>query len=132
MDGTYKVLVVEDDSDQANLIQQSLLRFDPGFRVETATSGKACLRKLNANRYQAVVLDVHLPDLNSLSLLSKITSNGHNTPVVVVSGRGSEETAVEALKNGACDYLIKDSRYLSVLPKVVKATIENHHRKAAT
>ncbi|MFQ5825365.1 MAG: PAS domain S-box protein [bacterium] len=127
MDGLLKVLLVEDDYDQAELVGGSLRKYNPQIEIETTNSGDSCLTKLANNHYEAIILDYHLPKVNGLEILNKIEETGIDTPVVVVSGKGSEQIAVEAFKNGAFDYRIKDANYLSVLPKVVQQSIEKHH-----
>lgn len=126
MSNIVKVLVVEDDSEQAELMGDSLRRFNSDFSIEITDSGEACIEKLNDSKFEAIVLDFILPEKNGLEILNKISRNGYDTPVVLVSGHGSEEVAVEALKNGAYDYLVKNSSFLSQLPKVVQKTIEHH------
>lgn len=126
MDLKLKVLLVEDDLDQAELVKGSLRRFDPRFEIETANTGESCLKKLSNNEYEVIILDYKLPVMNGLEILHKIEEQEIDTPVVVVSGQGNEQVAVEALKNGAYDYIVKDTGYLSVLPKVVQKTIEKY------
>lgn len=127
MDFKLKVLLVEDDLDQAELVKGSMRRFDPRFEIEIANTGESCLKKLSNNEYEAIILDYKLPVMNGLEILHKIDEHEIDTPVVVVSGQGNEQVAVEALKNGAYDYIVKDTGYLSVLPKVVQKTIEKYH-----
>lgn len=126
MSNIVKVLVVEDDLEQAELMESSLQRFNSEFSVEITDSGEACIERLNDSKFEAIVLDFLLPEGNGLEILDKISRNGYDTPVVLVSGHGSEGIAVEALKNGAYDYLVKNSSFLSQLPKVVQKTIEHH------
>jgi PAS domain S-box-containing protein len=127
MDSKIRVLLVEDDLDQAELVENSLQGFDSRFEVETIHTGDACLKKLSDNDYEVIILDYKLPVLNGLEILNQFTKQGIDTPVVVVSGQGNEQIAVDALKNGAYDYIVKDASYLSVLPKVVQKTIEKYH-----
>ncbi|RMD91025.1 MAG: response regulator, partial [Calditrichaeota bacterium] len=127
MSETLKVLLVEDDQDQAELIRRSLEKFDERFNVEIIDSGESCLEKISSQKYEAIILDYQLPVYDGLEILKRIKNRGIHVPIVVVSGQGNEKVAVEALKNGAYDYIIKDSTYFSVLPKVVQQTIEKHH-----
>lgn len=128
MDGSLKVLLVEDDADFANLVERSLRKFNSRFRVETIASGDSCIEKITADdaAYEAIILDYQLPEFDGLAVLQKIRQMDLDTPVVMVSGEGSEVVAVEALKKGACDYLVKDRNFLSILPTMLQKTIEKH------
>ena len=129
MEDSMKVLVIEDDVSQADLIKNSLKRFNPEFEVDTLQSGNGCLGKLGGQGYEAVILDFHLSGENGLEVLSNIYRDSGDTPVIVVSDYGSEHDAVEALKQRAHEYVVKDSTYLSVLPKLVQKTIEQYRLK---
>ena len=106
MEGPLKILLVEDDPDQASLIENRLQSFNSYFEVETACSGDACLKELAQNHYKTIILDDSLPEYNGTEVLSKIKQAGIDTPVIVVSINGNEKNAVEALKGGAYDYLV--------------------------
>ncbi|MFQ5604867.1 MAG: ATP-binding protein [bacterium] len=129
MEGSIKILLIEDDLHLADMVRQRMQKFNPQFEVATTTSGDSCLKMLNQKEevFGAIILDYQLPDCNGLDLLSEIEKANIDTPVVVVSGQGSEQVAVEALKKGAYDYLVKDTSFLTVLPKVIQKTIENYH-----
>jgi PAS domain S-box-containing protein len=127
MEGPLHVLIVEDDEDHSKLIEISLLRYNSSFKVDTAQTGAACLKLVGSRPYAAIVLDILLPDQSGLEVLDKLARMNHETPVVVVSGHGNEQIAVDALKKGAYDYLVKDSNYINVLPNVLKKTIEKFH-----
>lgn len=127
MDDSLKVLLIEDDFDQAALMKDCLHRFNPDFEIDTAASGEACLKKLAENHYGAIILDYSLPECDGLQVLENITSHGTDSPVIMVSASGNEKIAVDALKHGAEDYIVKDSDYLKMLPNVVLRSIEKNH-----
>ena len=126
MDGPLKILLVEDDPDQASLIENRLRKFNSHIEVETAFSGNDCLKKLARNHYETIILDYSLPEYDGIEVLSRIKQTGIDAPVIMVSANGSEKIAVEALKGGAHDYLVKDSGYLTLLPKAVERAIEKN------
>ncbi|MFQ5649038.1 MAG: ATP-binding protein [bacterium] len=130
MEGSLRILLVEDDVDQANLMGEMLRRFNSDFLVETTYSSDGCLDKLSRQKYEAIILDYNLPERNALEILTTICNGELRTPVVVVSGSGSEQIAVETLKCGASDYLVKDDSFLTVLPKVVQKSIERARLEA--
>jgi polar amino acid transport system substrate-binding protein len=128
MDGSLRVLLVEDDIDYAKLVKKRLRNFNPQFQIETTSSADSCMEKISSKEhvYEAIILDYQLPEYDGLDILGRIKHEGIDVPVVMVSGQGSEMVAVEALKKGAYDYLIKDKNFLSVLPNVLQKTIEKH------
>ncbi len=126
MEGPLKILLVEDDPDQASLIKNRLQNFNSYFEVEIACSGDACLKELAQNHYITIILDYCLLEYNGTEVLSKIKQTGIGTPVIVLSTNDSERNAVEALKDGAYDYLVKDSGYLTLLPKAVQRALEKN------
>ena len=108
------VLVVEDNPDHVLLLQRRLT--DEGMSVRTATTAQQALESLAG--IDIVLLDYLLPDKNGLEALEEIRRSG-GPSVVMVTGMGSEEVAVRAMRAGAIDYVVKDSNYLRMLPEVV-------------
>ncbi len=125
MDGSLKVLLVEEDLDHAKVVRGSLRKYDPRFEIETTSSVNACLNRLAHTHYAVLILD-YQSKTNGLEILQKLAEKGIDTPVVVVSNQKEEEIGLEVLKNGAYDYIVKDKNYLSMLPSVVRQTIQKH------
>ncbi|MEK7389001.1 MAG: sigma-54 dependent transcriptional regulator, partial [Elusimicrobiota bacterium] len=104
MDKT-RILLVEDDLSLGTLMSMELKR--RGHEVETAKSGEEATRKLAAGEYDAVVTDLKLGDLDGLEVLKRAKARDPRTEVLVMTGHGSIDTAVAAMKAGAYDYLTK-------------------------
>jgi DNA-binding NtrC family response regulator len=100
-----KVLVVDDEPVVANSIRKTLVR--KAYRVEEAFSGKEALSLIAKGAYDLVLLDMRLPDANGLELISDIRKRRPNQRVVIVTGYASIDTAVEAIRRGASDYMAK-------------------------
>jgi DNA-binding response OmpR family regulator len=100
-----KVLVVDDEVVVANSIRKSLTR--KGFAVEEAFTCKEAMAKVHGGKYDLVLLDMRLSDGNGLDVLAKIKAHQPNLPVVIVTGYASVDTAVEAIRSGASDYMAK-------------------------
>jgi two-component system nitrogen regulation response regulator NtrX len=99
------LLLVDDEKG----IRQSLSAVlqDEGYRVLAVASGAECLRALETDRFQLVLLDVWLHDLDGLEVLGRIRESHPEVVVVMISGHGTVETAVKATKLGAFDFLEK-------------------------
>jgi two-component sensor histidine kinase len=102
-----RVLYVDDDPALARLVQRSLER--RGFSVRHATSGEEGLATVEAGGVDVVALDHHLPDQTGLSLLPRIKQLPDAPPVIYVTGSDDINVAVSALKEGAADYVFKDT-----------------------
>lgn len=121
-----QVLLVEDDRDQAELVRRSLERQHPPFGVRVVGDGAACLELLEREPCSVVLLDYRLPRMNGLEVLEKIRERGISLPVIMVTGQGDERVAVEAVKAGALDYVIKTTGYLTTLPTVISKVLKQH------
>jgi two-component system sensor histidine kinase/response regulator len=120
------ILLVEDNDDHAILAQASLSSFCKMFQVERAASADECLAMLGKESYDAIVLDYSLPKKNGLELLQDIKENQYDAPVVMITSHSDEKIAVEAMKQGAYDYVCKSDDYLTELPLVLQRAIETH------
>ena len=120
------VLLVEDDADQAELLTRTLRRQDSPFIVTTVRDGPACLDAMTLGSYSIILLDYSLPRMTGLEVLTEIRKSGALTPVVMVTGQGDERVAVEAMRIGAADYIIKSGGYLTTLATVVRKVLKQH------
>ncbi len=118
------VLIVEDDVDTARLIKETLEGEPEQLGVGTAWSGEAAFRYLAERDVDCVLLDYRLPDIDGLKCLAKIRQRHPHLPVIFVTGEGSEEVAVEAMRGGAVNYLVKHGRtYLKAVALVVREAL---------
>lgn len=99
-------LLIVDDDDQ---LRQTLVRRfrRQGMEVTDASSGDAALAQLADNRFDLALLDLHLPDMTGLELLEKLKERQPEIEALMLTGHGSIETAISAMKKGAYDYLTK-------------------------
>jgi PAS domain S-box-containing protein len=119
-----KVLIVEDSEDDAKLALRALRRggFDPTYRrVQTAAELETALAQ---ERWDAVILDFKMPGFTGMDALRIFRSTGLDIPVILISGTIGEETAVDAMKAGANDYVMKKSlaRLAPALERELKET----------
>lgn len=99
------ILVVDDESSIRRTLREILEYED--FAVEEAVDGEEALRKAKASKYDLVLLDVKMPRLDGMDVLQKLSEDQPEVPVVMISGHGTIETAVEATKLGAFDFIEK-------------------------
>lgn len=115
------LLVVEDDPDQRSLVERHLEEMDLDLRlVATGEEAVAALEGVDL-----VLLDYHLPGMTGIETLQAIRASD-GPSVIMVTGKGSESVAVEALRNGAIDYVIKDPTYFRDLPEVIERGWRQH------
>jgi C4-dicarboxylate-specific signal transduction histidine kinase len=116
------LLVVEDDIALLKLIEKCLAAI--GHRTVGVTSGAAALAWLGHHRPRLMLLDYSLPDMHGEELLRHVEAGGRRVPFVVVTGHGSESVAVEMMKHGAYDYVVKGTAFLKLLPAVVDRALQ--------
>lgn len=121
-----RILCIEDDAAQARLFQTILQKAD--YAVDIASDGEMGLARCAAESYDAVIVDQTMPGLSGLDVIRELQNQEPPPPTIMVTGTGDELIAVEAMKAGASDYVVKDAagRFLNVLPLVVGKAIEQH------
>lgn len=125
-----RVLVADDEEPMSRLMRLHLA--EHGLEMVWARDGDEALALLAGESFDVVVLDYRMPRRNGLEVLRAIRDAGCAVPAVLMSGMGSLDVAVEAIRLGASDYLVKDGNasYLDLLPTVVTRLIE-HQRLIA-
>jgi C4-dicarboxylate-specific signal transduction histidine kinase len=116
------ILVVEDDAALLRLIEKRLAA--GGYRTIGVRDGASALACLDRDRPRLMLLDYGLPDMRGEELLERIESLGKHVPFVVATGHGSESVAVEMMKRGAYDYLVKGATFMKLLPAVIEQALE--------
>ncbi|MDB5297690.1 MAG: putative response regulator receiver protein [Phycisphaerales bacterium] len=117
-----KLLIIEDDADQRDLIRETLEdHFGPGT-VVGAENRRAALSEDLAS-FDLILSDYNLPDGSGMDLLADVQARCA-TPVILVTGENVGNTAAEAIRRGATDYVVKAGDYLSTIPLVVRKNIQ--------
>ncbi len=113
------ILYMEDDPGLASLLRKSMER--RGFHVDTAPNGEEGLAMARTKQYDLLIVDYDMPFMGGIDVLRALSVKGSLVPTIMITGQGNEEVAVEALKLGASDYIVKDveMRYLDLLLPVI-------------
>ncbi|MFH0894330.1 MAG: PAS domain S-box protein, partial [Bacteroidota bacterium] len=112
-----RILVVEDDPILGKLIAKTLTR--EGYNAHHALNGNGGLAYLKDNSDVLILLDYILPEMRAEVFISKMLESNLSQPFIIMTGFGDEKTAVELMKLGARDYIIKDNAFLDVLMPVL-------------
>ncbi|MBU0733631.1 MAG: response regulator [Proteobacteria bacterium] len=104
-----RVLLVDDEKDFVEML--SLRLQEAGEKVSTSYSGKECLETLEKTRIDVVILDIKMPGMDGIETLREIRKRYPLIEVIMLTGHGSTETAVEGMKLGAFDYLLKPADF---------------------
>jgi len=100
-----KILIIDDEKAIRNSLRE-ILEYE-GYQVEEAKDGKEGLGLLKENDYDLVFLDIKMPKMDGLEVLEKTLAADIDVPIILISGHGSTDTAVEAIRKGAFDYISK-------------------------
>ncbi len=113
------ILIVDDEA----IIRQAVQRIleHEGYEVDTASSGHSALEKVQSKNYNLVISDLKMPGMSGMEVLKSIKILQPNVPVIIITGYATVDTAVDAIKNGAFDYLSKPFNPVQVKDLVTKA-----------
>lgn len=121
-----RILIVDDNKDHQLLMQAFIVESIKDVYVDFSDTGKDCLLKLSEETYSMLIIDFSLSETNGLELFRNIIQKEVDIPVIMVTGFGNENVAVEAMKLGAYDYIVKSDAYLRKLPATILKVIKEH------
>jgi DNA-binding NtrC family response regulator len=114
-----KVLLVDDEEDFLETLSSRLeLR---GLKVSTATSGEQAVTEAKEDEYDAIVVDLSMPGIDGLETLKRIKADNPNAEIIMLTGHGSIQSGVEAMKLGAGDFLQKPVELSELMTKISEA-----------
>jgi two-component system nitrogen regulation response regulator GlnG len=105
MEGKVKILVVDDEKNICWILKRLLTQ--KGYIVDEAYTGREALEKIEKNKYNLIFLDIIMPDILGLEVLSNIKSKPFSPPVVIMTAKSTMKNTVEAMKRGAFEYITK-------------------------
>ena len=131
-DRPNKILIVDDEPTYRIVLTQTLKGC--GHTTEACESGDDAISLLQKNKYDVVLLDYKMPGTSGINVLQWMYGMKMDVPVIIITGYGSEEIALEAWKWGAKDYFVKGKSDMSQLPelvlKVFKQVVSERQRRS--
>jgi len=127
VESILKILIVDDDEIFLDKMKKNLTLDD--HIVTTATSGEIALQKLDKQKFDLILSDLKMPGLSGVEFLKTIRGRGIDTILIMITGYGTIETAVEAMKKGAYDYLLKPFEMNTLRNKLTQVEIDINLRK---
>jgi signal transduction histidine kinase len=133
MTGTIRVLYVDDEPSLLD-IGKMFLEMDGIFAVDTLASVSEALTRLKTERYDAILSDYQMPEMDGITFLKQIRASENKTPFIIFTGRGREDVVIEALNNGAAFYIQKGgeikSQFAELSNKIRYAVSKKHSEEA--
>jgi signal transduction histidine kinase len=117
--GPMTVLIIEDEKAHFQLMKRAIRKELPKATVLHATSAAGCLEALAGIKPDIILVDYLLPGMTGLEFLTAANQRGCEIPIILITGQGDERIAVQAMKLGAQDYLVKSADFFPLLPAVI-------------
>lgn len=122
-----RVLIVEDEDHIRSGLRDVLVK--NGYQVDEAESGEEALPRLQVHRFEAAVLDIRMRGMSGIELLKAIRSRWADLPVIILTGHGTLDSAIAAVRAGAYDYLLKPALPLDILNIVSQAVLVGQRKR---
>ncbi|WP_300457029.1 sigma-54 dependent transcriptional regulator [Desulfobacula sp.] len=119
MSDPQKILIIDDEPSICSGCK--IILTENGYDVETALSGQKGLEKIFNDPFDLILLDIRLPDITGIEILKKINEKKMDVSVIIMTGHGTVENAVEAMKNGAFDFITKPFNEKELEKSILKA-----------
>lgn len=124
-----KVLYIEHNILDYEYLKESLKNNAPHIKLFHTPLSKQGIELLTKEKYDLLLVDLTMPDMNAIDVIKNCKSNNIDIPIIVITGFGKEEDAVEALKAGAYDYVTKKDNYALRLPQTIENAIKTHQQE---
>ncbi|MBM4323026.1 MAG: PAS domain S-box protein, partial [Deltaproteobacteria bacterium] len=121
-----RILIAEEDFSFTNMIEDSLRESGGEYLIEKVSSGGACLKKLQEDEFNILLLDHSLPDGEGLDWLRKFNQMGIGIPTVFITAKGDPKMSIQAMKEGVFDYINRSAECAKAFPFVVNRAIEGY------
>jgi len=118
-----RILVVDDDKELADGLVESLSNL--GYLAAAAYGGREALTRFEQGAFQLVITDLKMPDMDGMELLEAVKARDKQAVVIVITGYGTIESAVKAIRNGAYDFITKPIK-MEELEVIIDRALERH------
>ena len=125
LEGDCSGILISEDDEFTRMMLRSVLE-DENYRIQEAEDGQDALEKINADdgHITLLVTDLDMPRMNGLELLKALRQSGKSLPVIILTGNNDVTTALQAIREGACDYLLKDEHIDETVVIAVRRVLE--------
>lgn len=120
MTDTWRILVVDDDDVDRMAIQRHLMRSNLPIEVVEARDAATAQELVETQPFSCIFLDYRLPDADGTSLIQQFRTMGFRLPIIILTGQGDEQIAVDLMKAGASDYLVKSRLTVDLLTRAIR------------
>src|SRR5262245_48931390 len=126
MTNSIRVLYAEDNQSDADLTKAQFELNASGFHLDVVDTAQRCLARLREEKYDVLLLNNRLPDMDGTDVLKELARKDVRLPVVMVTGVGDESLVIQVLRLGASDYVPKQGNYVESLPEVLKNAVTEY------
>jgi signal transduction histidine kinase/FixJ family two-component response regulator len=124
INASFKVIIIEDEEGHFQLMQRAITKGLPHTEIHHFAEAETCLQQMDEIDPHVILVDYLIPGMNGLEFLQALKRADRDVPVVIITGHGDEAIAVQALKLGAVDYLVKSGDFFKLLPGLLTKVIE--------
>jgi PAS domain S-box-containing protein len=129
MDGKIRILHVDDNVHDRKLVRDVLEKENRGFEIIEADRRDKFIKCLKEDKFDLVLSDFNILGFDGLQVIQVVKETDPNLPVIIITGTGSEEIAIQAMKSGAADYVIKSVKHIQGLAPTIKTVLELKRNK---
>ncbi len=119
-----KIFIIDDEKPHYELLMRSIKKKFSGSLIDYFEDAKEAIERLEHDTPDIIIVDYLLPGMNGLEFLKKLNREKRSIPVVMVTGEGDEDIAIESMKLGAFDYIVKTNNYFDLIPGIISKTLE--------
>ena len=111
----WKLVIIEDDDAHFQLIKRAIIKAYPDTSIHYFQEAAGCLERLDEINPDLVIADYLLPGMNGIEFLESLNREKRDIPVIIITGQGDENIAIQAMKLGAWDYLVKSGDFFTLI-----------------
>ena len=114
-----KLVIIEDEDAHFQLMKRAIIKAYPDASIHYFQEAAGCLERLDEINPDVVISDYLLPGMNGIEFLKSLNREKRDIPVIMITGQGDENLAIQAMKLGAWDYLVKSGDFFTLIPSVI-------------